>query len=157
MSKLHRSGIICEIARGHLRKEKYLAWNTTSHPKYPEAKPRGIWGDEWYFSKITRGLCPRDILTISNEEDRYRSSCPKYPKGRWRPLAAPARGVFGATRAVSVLRVLYRPNTSSFSNVRVWFNINSTIVLFGSIIYLHLLKINMFKFLFYFKNLQNST
>ena len=113
-------------------------------PQIPRGKAEGYLGWRVVFQQNN----PRDILTISNEEDRYRSSCPKYPKGRWRPLAAPARGVFGATRAVSVLRVRYQPNTSSFSNVREWFNINSTIVLFGSIIYLHLPRRNIINFFF---------
>ena len=45
-----------------------MAWYTSSHPIYHEAKPSGIWGDERYISKISRGHRPRDILTISNEE-----------------------------------------------------------------------------------------
>ena len=45
-----------------------MAWYTSSHPIYHEAKPSGIWGDERYIRKISRGHRPRDILTISNEE-----------------------------------------------------------------------------------------
>ena len=37
---------------------------------------------------------------------------PQIPQGE-------AKGVFGVTRAESVLQVRYRPNTTDFSNVRV--------------------------------------
>ena len=63
---------LCEIARRHLKKEKYLAWNTTSHPKYPEAKPRGIWGDEWYRTRRT-------------DTARVAPNTPRAGEGRLRP------------------------------------------------------------------------